>query len=533
MGLNSGMQARTLRLSLLALLPALYWGMGLGAQDDEGGSVEGMNVEVSNDEQALLNHSLPLSAFVEINPGEDAGDLCSGLLITPQGAQPRNQPPPRCIAALGSPWLALYPGDFRLTWPGGLPRALRRSYESIDLTIRVSRDSAGDEDSSSVDILSDHSRRRDPDAEACVRLVDKKTGVSLSGLMVRIIQRYRIAGEGLTDEHGKFCAEKLRPGPVVAAVNGGTDYLDRSARATAGANQTAEIRLEGLRTLECRVEDPGGLRRRLPDAHFFFRPVDAPRSTRLVPGQELAWQSGAEETRDGVRFSIFDSHLKAGPDDPQQPVTILYGIPNDFVIRFPFAPTAIDTACRLKMPAPAEREYRVALSCPAGRYLAPGGPLLLLNNGKAPGQEYEATRMTTVSKTEISRFALLPVRFVSGDAPALRWIGHGSGAGCKRDPVPFVPDENGRMKLELGECCISHDQAVALETGWRERERAAAPPRGEPAGSGDSSGGGCLDRAPLTMQERSAPAGGKALTCDQIDELLQMETEGESRAERD
>ena len=34
MGLNRGMQNRAFRLSLLALLPSLFWGMRAGAQDD-------------------------------------------------------------------------------------------------------------------------------------------------------------------------------------------------------------------------------------------------------------------------------------------------------------------------------------------------------------------------------------------------------------------------------------------------------------------------------------------------------------------
>jgi hypothetical protein len=522
---------------MLALLPALFWGVRMGAQDDEGGSEEGMDVGVSADEQALIDHSMPLNSFVEINPGTDAAAICSGLQISPQGAQPRNQPPPRCIAALGSPWLALAPGDYRLGWPGGLPDALRGSYESIDLTLRVTRsaegEAAADDGALSVDILSDRSRRRDPDAEACVKVVDEKTGVSLSGLGVRVIQRYRVAGEGLTDERGKFCAGKLRPGPIVAAVNGGNEYLDRSARGAAGSHETTEIRLEGLRGLECRVEDPGGLRHRQPDAHFFFRPVEAPRSTRLVPGPEIAWQAGAEETRDGVRFSIFDSHLQSGPDNPKQQVFIHYGLQNEFVIRFPFAPSDIDKTCKLKLPVPDEREYRIALSCPAGRYLAPGGPLLLVNSGKTPGGEYEAMRMASVSKTEVSRAALLPVRFVSTDAPALRWIGPGTGAACKRDPIPFVPDENGRMKLDLGDCCVSREQAVAMESGWRERENAPAQQRRPPPDNPDPPAETCLERAPLTLQEKAAPTGDKPLNCEQIDELLQAESEETVLEERD
>jgi hypothetical protein len=489
---------------------------------------------------------MSLDTLLEVD-SEESGPLCEGLLITPVVPLPRGSAQPACWVDQLS-LLAAEPGDYRLTWPDGLPLELQNSYESVDITIRVTVEESTEEERGegilpqlSAVILSDRSRRRKRDGTVCIRTYDEESGASLSGLGVRVIQRSLLAAEGTTDEHGRYCAGGQRHGRLVVTVEGDERHGKNivALRAATDREDDLKIGLDALHPITCRTEDPAGFLRGSPATTFRFHPVGTINrlndaeiiSSIREPDDSGPTRPGHGEETDKVQFDIYPDDLMRMAGSPERPIISLTA-PDDFVILLPVELESVDSACVARLPAPAAREYRLTLECPADRYIPPGSEIMLTNRANSVGRDYDAFRLLTLPENEISRNSSFPIRFVGEESPELHWLGTWVN-GCGMGSVKFVPDETGHMKLNLGTCCASHEQAVEIESRLREQKsQASNQEESEAENKPDTD---CMRHLWLTAAEtdalRAELESGKGVTCEQIDEWSGLEEEAEEQAE--
>ncbi len=285
---------------------ALGAALALGAQQDSRPSRDRNEFAPPDDEAADGSETpddqaaIRATELLRVTPAE-ATAACPLLAVTAEGTLAR-----AAAARCSNGVLVLPPGRWTLTAAEPPPPPLAARYEKLEIALRIT---GGEHVSIEID---DRSRFKKTDRSFCARLAEADGGPSLSGLRIRFHQRYRVVGEGLTDERGKFCADHLGAWPVTVSVNGGADFRDAAATFPADGD-AGTIELAREERVSCRIDDPHGFLRAHPGARFAIRSRTSRRDTALSPGAGLPWNFWGDQRRDTVSFGILPGDLP--PDD--------------------------------------------------------------------------------------------------------------------------------------------------------------------------------------------------------------------------